>query len=134
MSVLPCTASEKSAGILSIIPDLVPWPGLDPGRLHWERRVLAIGPPEVHKQAPVLITQLCATLCDPIDFSPPGSSVHWILQARILEWIAISLFRDLPDPGIKSMSPVLQANSLPSHPGPHVMFFLLPSRFLLSLV
>ena len=32
-------------------------------------------------------------LCDPMDCSPPGSSVHWILQARILEWIAISFSR-----------------------------------------
>ena len=34
--------------------------------------------------------QLCPTLCDPIDSSPPGSSVPGILQARILEWVAIS--------------------------------------------
>ena len=34
--------------------------------------------------------QLCLTLCDPIDSSPPGSSVHGILQARTLEWVAIS--------------------------------------------
>ena len=34
--------------------------------------------------------QSCPTLCDPIDNSPPGSSVHRILQARILEWVAIS--------------------------------------------
>ena len=34
--------------------------------------------------------QLCPTLCDPIDSSPPGSSVHGILQARTLEWVAIS--------------------------------------------
>ena len=34
--------------------------------------------------------QSCPTLCDPIDSSPPGSSVHGILQARILEWVAIS--------------------------------------------
>ena len=34
--------------------------------------------------------QLCPTLCDPIDGSPPGSSVHRILQARILQWVAIS--------------------------------------------
>ena len=33
--------------------------------------------------------QLCPTLCDPMDFSLPGSSVHGILQARILEWVAI---------------------------------------------
>ena len=35
--------------------------------------------------------QLCPTLCNPIDGSPPGSSVPGILQARILEWVAISL-------------------------------------------
>ena len=34
--------------------------------------------------------QSCPTLCDPIDGSPPGSSVHGILHARILEWVAIS--------------------------------------------
>ena len=34
--------------------------------------------------------QLCPTLCDPTDGSPPGSPVHGILQARILEWVAIS--------------------------------------------
>ena len=37
------------------------------------------------------VTQSCPTLCDPVDSSLPGSSVHGILQARILEWVAISL-------------------------------------------
>ena len=37
----------------------------------------------------MLDTQSCPTLCDPMDCSPPGSSVHEILQARILEWVAI---------------------------------------------
>ena len=37
----------------------------------------------------VLVTQLCPALCDPVDCSRPGSSVHGILQARILEWLAI---------------------------------------------
>ena len=39
------------------------------------------------------VTQLCPTLWNPMDCSPPGSSVHGILQARILKWIAISLSR-----------------------------------------
>ena len=38
----------------------------------------------------VLVTQLCLTLCNPMDCSPPDSSVHGILQAGILEWVAIS--------------------------------------------
>ena len=50
--------------------------------------------------------------CDHTDGSPPGSSVHGIFQARILEWVAISFSRDLPDPGIETGSPVLQADSL----------------------
>ena len=40
-----------------------------------------------------LVAKLCPTLCDCMDCSPPGSSVHGILQARILEWVAISFFR-----------------------------------------
>ena len=49
--------------------------------------------------------QLCLTLCDPMDCSPSGSSVHGIFQARILEWVAISFSRGLPDPGIEPASP-----------------------------
>ena len=41
----------------------------------------------------VLVVQLCPTLWDPMDCSPPGSCVHGILQARIPEWVAISFSR-----------------------------------------
>ena len=40
-----------------------------------------------------LVSQSCPTLCDPVDCSPPGSSVRGIFQARILEWVAISSSR-----------------------------------------
>ena len=46
----------------------------------------------------VLVTQPCPTLCNPTDRSPPGSSVHGILQARILEWVAISFSRGSSPP------------------------------------
>ena len=36
------------------------------------------------------VAQLCPTLCNPMDYSLPGSSVHGIFQARVLEWVAIS--------------------------------------------
>ena len=62
------------------------------------------------------LSQSCPTLCDPVDCSPPGSSVHGILQARILEWVAISFSRDLPDPGIEPRSPSLQTDALTSEP------------------
>ena len=47
------------------------------------------------KTMKVLVTQSCLTLCYPMDCSPPGSSVHRLLQARILEWVAIPFSRDL---------------------------------------
>ena len=46
----------------------------------------------------VLVAQWCPTLCDSLDCGPPGSSVHGILQARILEWVAISYSRGSPQP------------------------------------
>ena len=68
--------------------------------------------------------QLSPTLCDPADCSQPGSSIHGILQARILEWVVMPPPRDLPNPGIEPTSPVspaLQADALPlNHQGsPH---------------
>ena len=46
----------------------------------------------------VLIAQPCPTLCDSMDCSPPGSSVHGIFQARILKWVAISSSRGSSPP------------------------------------
>ena len=56
----------------------------------------------------------CLTLLWPRGlYSPPGSSVHGISQARILEWVAISFLGDLPNSGIEPMSPALAGDSLP---------------------
>ena len=57
------------------------------------------------------VAQLCLTLCNPIDYS-----VHRILQARILEWVAFPFSKGLPNPGIKPRSPALQSDSLPAEP------------------
>ena len=46
----------------------------------------------------VLVAQSCLTLCNPMDYSLPGFSVHGILQARILEWVAISFSRESSQP------------------------------------
>ena len=46
----------------------------------------------------VLVAQSCLTLCDLMSYSPPGSSVHGILQSRILEWVAISFSRRSSQP------------------------------------
>ena len=62
------------------------------------------------------VAQSCLTLCDPMDFSLPGSSVHGILQARILEWLPFPSPGDLPDPGIEPGSPAMEADALLSEP------------------
>ena len=59
----------------------------------------------------VSVAQSCPTLCDPMDCSPPGSSVHGILKARILEWVAIPFPGDIPNPGMEPGSPALQVDS-----------------------
>ena len=60
----------------------------------------------------VLVTQSCPTLCNSMDCIPPGSSVHGILQARILEWVAIPFSRRSTQP----RSLALQADPLPFEP------------------
>ena len=63
-----------------------------------------------------VVTQSCPTLCDPMDCSPPGSSVHGIFKVRILEWEPFPSPGDLLNPGIEPKSPTLQADSLPAEP------------------
>ena len=57
-----------------------------------------------------------------MDCSPPGSSVHGILPAKILEWVAIPSPGDLPNPGIDPRSPALQADTLQAEPGGTILF------------
>ena len=59
----------------------------------------------------VKVTQLCPTLCDPMDYT-----VHGILQARILEWVAFPFSRGSSQPRIEPRSPTLQMDSLPAEP------------------
>ena len=62
------------------------------------------------------VAQSCPTLCNPMDCSLPGSSVHGIFQARVLEWIAISFSRGSSNPGIETGASALEADTLPSEP------------------
>ena len=62
------------------------------------------------------VTQSNPTLCNPMDYSLPGSSVHGIFQARVLEWVAISFSRGSSQPRDRSGFPELQADALPSEP------------------
>ena len=59
----------------------------------------------------VKVTQLCSTLCDPVD-----CTVHGILQARILEWVVFPSSGDLSNPGIKPRFSTRQMHSLPAEP------------------
>ena len=87
---------------------------------HWDHLLLITGaftyfPLCLHAKS----LQSCLTLYDPTDCSPPGSSVHEILQARMLEWVSIPFSRGSSRPRIKpvfSVAPALQADSLPLEP------------------
>ena len=76
----PCCKAEK--------PGLT---GKDfPEAILEDRLAQKTGYPSLNSKVKMLVTQLYPTLCDPMDCSLPGSSVHGILQARILEWVGIS--------------------------------------------
>ena len=60
------------------------------------------------------VAQLCLTLCNPMDYSLPGSSVHGILQTRVQSGLPFPSPGDLPNPGAKPRSSSLQADSLPT--------------------
>ena len=62
------------------------------------------------------VAQSCLTLCDPMDCSLPGSSLHGILQARVLEWVAISFSMGSSQPRDQPGSPAVQADALTSEP------------------
>ena len=97
---------------------IFPTQGLNPRHislLHWQAGSLPLAPPGKHilysvAAAAAKLLQSCPTCYDPTDCSPPGSSVHGILQARILEWVTMPSPGDLPNPGIEPtslMSPAL---------------------------
>ena len=62
------------------------------------------------------VAQSCLTLCDPVDCSLPGSSLHGILQARLWSGLPFPSPGDLPNPGIEPGSLALQADALTSEP------------------
>ena len=62
------------------------------------------------------VTQSCLTLCDPMDCSPPGSSIHEFSRQENRSGLPFPSPGDLPDPGIEPGSPTLQADTLLSEP------------------
>ena len=62
------------------------------------------------------VAQSCPTLCDPMDCSPPGSSIHGILQARVLEWVAISFSRESSRPRDRTKVSLIVGRRFPSEP------------------
>ena len=82
----------------------------------------------IHEWMKVKVShQSCPTLWDLMNCSPPGSSVHGILQARILEWVGCHSLSpgDLPNPRIEPRSPSSLADSLPSKP-PYIYGWRVP--------
>ena len=84
---------------------------------YFKERQKIIGEHNLHNvSVKVLVAQLCPTLCDPMDCSPPQSSVYGLFeQGYWREWPLLSP-GDLPNPGIEPKSPTLWADSLSSEP------------------
>ena len=86
----------------------------------WSESKLFLGPIRKEKiyweESEVKVAPSCLTLCDPMDCSPPGFSVREILQARMLDWVAIPSTRGSSQPGDWTQVSTSQADSLPSEP------------------
>ena len=114
--VLSARMTRKSKDVISAF---IPSPSsfLLPHKCLSARSTVFLGPvvnclPSDAQKVKVLVLQWCSPLGDPMDCSPQASSVHGILQARILGWVAISFSRGSFQP----RSPALQADTLPSEP------------------
>ena len=90
---------EYWSGLPFPSPGDLPDPGIKPGSPALQGDALPSEPPgkllswppwHIHTSVKVLVAQSCPSLCGPLNCSPPGPSVHGILQARTLEWVAIS--------------------------------------------
>ena len=86
---------KQWSGMSFLPPEDLPDPGVEPRSSARQTDSL---PSELPRKPPltpyvcVLVAQLCPTLCDPTECCPPGSSIHVIFQARVLEWVAISFY------------------------------------------
>ena len=97
-SVHGFSRQEYWSGLPFPTPGVLPNPGIRPVSLvspALAGRFLSLAPPgkSFSRKVKVLVAQLNPTLCDPMDYSPPGSFVLGFLPARILEWVAIPFSR-----------------------------------------
>ena len=91
----PWNSPGQDTGVGSHFPSPgdLPNPGIEPRSPALQVDSLPAEPQTSHKLLCCESHWVVSTLCDPMDYSPPGSSVHGILQARILEWVAIPFSR-----------------------------------------
>ena len=112
---------ENWSGLPSPSPGDLSNPGIEPGSPALQADLFTVRATReallgLKKKKQRLVPQSRLTLCDPTDDCQPGSFVHGIFQARILEWVAISFSRGSSQPGIEPGSPALKADSLPTEP------------------
>ena len=115
----------KNAGVgyHALLQGIFPTQGWNQGLLRRRQILYQLSHQEhwgVHACLHAKSLEVCLTRCDPMDCSPPGSSVHGILQARILEWVAVPSSRGSSQP--RESNPCLlgflhwQVDSLPLAP------------------
>ena len=89
---------DTGVGSHFLLQEIFPTQGLNPHLLHWQVDSLPLSHQESLSKLYTKLLQPCPTLCDPMGCSSPGSSVHGICQARVLEWVVISSTRGSSQP------------------------------------
>ena len=86
-------------GYHSLLQEIFPIQGSNLHLLHCRQMICSLSHQgRFYLKVKVKVAQSCPTLCDPMDYSLPGSSVHGIFQARVLKWVAISFSRGSSGP------------------------------------
>ena len=89
---------DTGVGSHSLLQGIFPTQELNPGLLHCRRTLYQLSHKHPNKLLCCESRSVVSTLCDPMDYSLPGSSVHGILQARILGWVAVPFSRGSSQP------------------------------------
>ena len=93
MDTCICMAESLCSSPETITTLLMCYPTIQNKKLKKKKQYQSPGVVRTGLQITMGVWPCCPTLCDPVDCSPPGSSVHGLIQGRILEWVAISFSR-----------------------------------------
>ena len=130
----PCDSPGKNIGVgsHSLLQGIFLSQRLNPSLLHCRWILCPLSHQwdshEYHECRHAKLLQLCPTLCNFMDCSPPGSSIHGIFQTRILECVAISFSRGFSPPRDQTQVSRIADSLTPEPPGKPYSLYMLPQR------